>query len=63
MQVKIGDKIFYSTEQPIMIILNSKEKELISNMGDQTKFCSFPRNFSEEEIKDFMNGFELCNKN
>jgi len=54
MKVKIGNKIFDSNIEPIMLILNSEEKVLISNMGDQDKFCSFPDNISEEDIIEFM---------
>ncbi len=53
-KVKIKDVIYDSEKQPIMIILDNKEKELISNMGDSAKFCSYPRTFTEEEIKEFM---------
>ena len=37
-----------------MIILEDSEKKAISNMGDKTKFCSFPDSCSPEEIRVFM---------
>ena len=54
MKVKIGDRIYDSWSQPIMIILEDSEKKAISNMGDKTKFCSFPDSCSPEEIRVFM---------
>lgn len=54
MKVKIGDKIYDSNEQPIMIILEDFDKENLLNMGEQVKYCSFPENYDIEEIKKFM---------
>jgi len=56
MKVKIGDEICDSKDQPIMIILEGKDKENIANMLDTaTKYCSYPDSgFTEEEIKKFM---------
>ncbi len=56
MKVKIGDKFTDSNDEPIMIILTPEEKELISNMGEQTSFCSFPETCFSETIKEFMKG-------
>ena len=53
MKVKIGDKIYNSFHEPIMIILTNKEKELISQMED-TLFCSYPDETKEEDINKFM---------
>ena len=53
--MKIGDKTFDSTEEPIMLILSKKDKENISNMHpDATKYCSFPEAVDSEEIFKFM---------
>ena len=54
MKVKIDNQIFDSNIQPIMIILNDEEKQLIFNMGCQTRFCSYPPGMGEEQIKYFM---------
>ena len=55
MKVKIGDTIYDSDTQPIMIILDENEKQLISQMDTKhSKFCVYPENYSEEEIKKFM---------
>ncbi len=56
MIVKIGMDVFDSSEQPIMLVLNKKDKENISNMlPEATKYCAFPaEGFSEDEIKIFM---------
>lgn len=54
MIVKIGDKVYNSTYQPIMIILDDSEKTLIKDMGEQTKFCSYPQGWKPEKIREFM---------
>lgn len=55
MIVKVGDKLYDSNEQPIMLILSKKDKELIMNMAPwATKYCSFPEGSTEEDIKKWM---------
>jgi hypothetical protein len=55
MKVKIGDKIHYSTEEPIMIILEDYNKEDIKNMAyEDKKYCEVPDDWEEDEIKEFM---------
>ena len=57
MKVKIGYKIYDSTEQPIMLILSDSDKENIKNMlPDAEKFCTFPddEEYTEGMIKKFM---------
>lgn len=54
MKVKINNQIFDSDIQPIMLILNNEEKELISNMGSQTRFCSFPVDMDVNDVQNFM---------
>ena len=54
MKVKIGNKIFNPEEEPIMIILNDKDKENIKNMKvTATKYICFPKSTSIEEINKF----------
>jgi len=54
MKVRIKNEIYDSNIEPILVILEDDEKELIANMGEQTKFCSFPDNYDIEVIKDFL---------
>ena len=55
MKVKIGDKIYNSEEEPIMIILDSDDKKLISEMHPKDfKSCSFPENFTSNQAFEFM---------
>lgn len=55
MKVKIGNKIFDSNEEPIMLILDDQDKENISNMSKEAhKFCSYPDTINVEDIKMFM---------
>lgn len=52
MKVKIGDTIYNSEEQPIMLILNQEERDLIGCGG--RKFCSYPDTYDPTDIEEFM---------
>jgi hypothetical protein len=55
MKVKIGNKIFDAKDEPLMIILEESEKQLISSMSkDDKKFCVYPDSISTDQIKIFM---------
>jgi hypothetical protein len=54
MKVKISDKIYDSNDTAILLILDPEEKQLISNMGEQLKFCSYPLEMAPEEATEFM---------
>lgn len=54
MKVKVGNQIFDSEIEPILIKLSDEEKELITNMGDQTKFCSFPYSSGIQDVANFI---------
>jgi len=55
MKVKIGDTIYNSSEQPVMIILTEKDKQNIAMMANTAKkYCSFPESWNIEEIERFM---------
>lgn len=54
MIVKIGENKYSSMKEPIMIIFEEYEKELIINMGSQKIFTSFPQGMTLEEISTFM---------
>ena len=54
MKVKIGNTIYDSNEEPIMLLLEEEDKSNISNMGEQTKYCSYPTNMETEDIIQFM---------
>ena len=54
MIVKIGNKLVDSINEPIMVVLNSEEKALISKMGQQNKFCCFPEDCCPSDIVEFM---------
>lgn len=55
MKVKIGDTIYDAKDQPIMLILNSKDKENIKNMHEEaTMFCEYPNGSDKEEILKLM---------
>ncbi|MDF2652911.1 MAG: hypothetical protein K0Q73_8716 [Paenibacillus sp.] len=55
MKVKIGNQLFDSNKQPIMVTFDEGEKELISSMRPEDKrFCSFPELSTVHEIEQFM---------
>jgi len=54
MKVKIGETVYNSEETPIMIIVNDEEKELIVNMGESDRFCSFPHDIDSKTMVEFM---------
>lgn len=56
MKVKIGDTLYDSTKEPIMLILSPQDKQNIANMAEGADcFCSYPSGlFSEEDIDKFM---------
>ena len=54
MKVKIGNRFIDSHDEPIMLILGTEEKRLISEMGEQTKFLSFPDDYKATNILEFM---------
>ena len=56
LKAKIGNKIYDSNDEPIMVILDKQDVEYISNMPKHnTKYCSYPETgYSEEDIKEFM---------
>ena len=57
MKVKIGDKVFSSENQPIMVILTDKDKENISNMHPNcTKYATFQDDWgSQQKMLNWMN--------
>jgi hypothetical protein len=55
MKVKIKDQVFDSRNEPILVLLERDEKELIANMApDDKRFCVFPDDWNEEDVLKFM---------
>ena len=55
MKVKVGDQVYDSNDQPILLILNDHEKSMISNMLPQCyKYCACPSGTPVAEIERFM---------
>jgi len=43
MKVKIGDRIYDSDHQPVMVILSDQDKKNISNMDPKAnRYCVYP---------------------
>lgn len=55
MKVKIGDQVYDSNEQPVLLILSDQDKENIANMHpDAHKYCVFPESVDENTVREFM---------
>ena len=57
MRIKIGDKIYTSTEQPIMVILTESDKRNIRNMHpDATRYAEFSDglDWTQEQKEEWM---------
>lgn len=61
MQIKIGDVVYDSENEPIMATLTSDEKRLIAEMSTQNHICSYPTGYTIKEIEKFM-GIKRENK-
>ena len=55
MTVKIGNKLYHSDKEPILIILSDDMKNNISNMPkDNYFYCEFPQGSNKNFIEKFM---------
>lgn len=55
MKVKIGNKIYNSSEEPILLILDEEDKRNLERMDQGAiKFLSFPKEMDLNEAKNFM---------
>lgn len=55
MKVKVGNKIYNSEDEPIMVILEGNDKKNIASMSEKAKkYCSFPDTMSKEDISKWM---------
>jgi hypothetical protein len=55
MKVKIGNRVYDSNEEPIMLLLSEEDKSNISLMSPvHFKYCSAPGHLSQEAVLSFM---------
>jgi len=55
MKVKIGDKVFDSNIEPIMLILSDEDKKNINAMHlDKHNFISYPSEMKSEDIRNWI---------
>jgi len=53
MKVKVGDKVYDSLKQPIMVILEAQDRKNIANMPP--RYCQYNHdNFTTDEIREWM---------
>jgi hypothetical protein len=56
MKVKVGDRIYDSSKEPVMVILTPEDKAKIAAMDSEaTKYVSFPDSMKEKAVKKWMN--------
>jgi hypothetical protein len=60
MKIKIGEKIYSSEKDIIVLRLTEYEKELIGNMGEQEYFCIAPPNSKREGLSEAINSAKAC---
>lgn len=55
MIVKIGESVYDSSTQPILLVLSKKSRENIANMAESaTMYCEYPDGIPLEDIREFM---------
>ena len=56
MLVKVGNKVYDSNKEPVMVVLSDEDKANISTMApEHNKYCSFPdTGYTDEQIQEFM---------
>lgn len=57
MKVVVGEVLYESTDEPILLVLTPEEKELIKTMPeDHKRFCVYPENMEEKEVNEWLRG-------
>lgn len=55
MKVKVGDHVYDSDNEPVMVILSVKDKENIANMlPNATKYCAHPASMDSHAAMNWM---------
>ena len=56
MKIKIGDRVFKVVDEPIMVILNTEDREHICGMDPTaTKYARFPEGWGDEKaMREWM---------
>ena len=54
MKVLIGDKVYDSNFEPIMVALSSEDIQNISHMRVGSKYLSYPDNMSVKDAEDLL---------
>jgi hypothetical protein len=59
MKVKVGDKVYTSSNEPICIVLQENEiDELFNMIGKRiVRYVSFPKGTDEDEVRKWMGNF------
>lgn len=55
MKVKVGDKIYNGSVEPVMVILSDEDKKNIENMSPNAhKYASFPQDRDVKDVERWM---------
>jgi len=54
MKIKIGQKVYSSNSEPVMIILEETDKFNIFNTREGIKFCAHPSSMRPEQIHQWL---------
>jgi len=57
MRVKVGNRVYDSEEQPVMVVLSDSDKKNIAEMLPEcTMYTAFPEYCTGREIEEWMKG-------
>ncbi|KKL04225.1 hypothetical protein LCGC14_2618210 [marine sediment metagenome] len=55
MKIKVGDKVYDSSKEPVMVIFDQSDKESISNMAPvATMYCAFPEGTTQKDATKWV---------
>ena len=54
MKVYVKGIWYDSTEEPVLLVLDDEEKQLIADMGDQTRFLTAPTSLKLSEMERLL---------
>lgn len=55
MHIKVGNKIYDGSTEPIAVILTKEDKDSIAAMGDKQIFTCLPKGMSVEDVGAWAN--------
>ena len=57
MQVKVGERVYDSSDEPVMVVLEPHEKaEIAALAAHETMYCCYPAEMAESAVRAWMHG-------